>query len=60
MLKKIRNIILQHQIKFVLSLHCSGDNSYFFVNGVLQIYLQTGVQLNQQKQDYMEMFMTLL
>ena len=27
---------------------------------VLEIYLQTGVQLNQQKQDYMEMLMTLL
>ena len=27
---------------------------------VLEIYLQTGVQLNQQKQDYVEMLMTLL
>ena len=27
---------------------------------VLEIYLQTGVQLNQQKQDYTEMFLTLL
>ena len=27
--------------KFVLSLHCNGDNSYLFVNGVEQLKFKT-------------------
>ena len=55
--------------KFVLSLHYNGDNSYLFVNGRQELKLKcktdvilviNGPQVNQKKQDCMEIFMILL
>ena len=54
--------------KFVLSLHCNGDDSYLFVNGrqelkfkckTDQLVKENGQQANQKKLDYMEIFMVL-
>ena len=64
-------------IKFVLSLHYNGDNSYLFVNGKQELKFKAkteslvkeklcignlsdnGVQANQKKLDYMEIFTIL-
>ena len=53
----------QPSTKFVLSLHYNGDDSYLFVNGRQELKFKAKVDqiinVNQKKQDYMEIFMIL-
>ena len=49
MLKKFTKIILQHQIKSLLSLHYNGDNSYLFVNGGEELKFKTKNSKIQKK-----------
>ena len=50
--------------KFMLSLHCNGDDSYLFVNGRQELKFkaktdQLGIRVNQKKLEYMEKFTIL-